>query len=65
MARIEGITAKACSVVSEGEKQHKKADAFKRCLTFHIHLMTYELQRVLCRVLNLSGVDRDSNDILW
>ena len=41
MARIEAITDKACSNVSESEKQYMQAEAFRRCLTVHIPLMTY------------------------
>ena len=41
MARIEAITDKACSAVSESEKQYMQAEAFRRCLTVHIPLMTY------------------------
>ena len=41
MARIEAITDKACSDVSESEKQYMQAEAFRRCLTVHIPLMSY------------------------
>ena len=41
MAHNEAITDKACSNVSESEKQYMQAEAFRRCLTVHIPLMTY------------------------
>ena len=41
MACIKAITDKACSNVSESEKQYMQTEAFKRCLTVHIPLMTY------------------------